>query len=199
MPLLPAEPDLYPPDLFDRPAPDPVPEPDAAPGDEDEAARWWCLHTKPRQEKAAARFLRERRLAHYLPQVFKESRTPGGRKTRSVIPLFPGYLFLLSDSRQRIESFQGGQLVAVLAVDDQGRIQVELAQIHRMLSSGLPVAPEPTYPVGSRVRILSGPLEGLVGIVTQRGNRDHFVVAVHFLGRGAAVELEGWRIELARD
>jgi transcriptional antiterminator RfaH len=195
MPILPAEPEIFPPDLFERPDP----EPGTAPGVEDEyeIPKWWCLHTKPRQEKATARSLRERRLAHYLPQITRESRTPGGRKIRSIVPLFPGYVFLFADARQRLESFRGGQLVTTLEVDDQARIRKELEQIHRMCSSGLLVAAEPEYPVGSKVRILDGPLMGLIGTVTRRGNRNHFVAVVHFLGQGAAVELEGWQVEPA--
>jgi transcriptional antiterminator RfaH len=65
-----------------------------------------------------------------------------------------------------------------------------------MLSSGLPVQPEPTVPVGARVKIASGPLAGLEGTVIRRGKRDQFVAVVHFLGRGATVDLEDWQVEL---
>ena len=92
MPILPAEPDFFPGDLWLD---------DAAPSPPDR--QWWCLHTKPRQEKAAARDLRTRRIAFFLPQVVREDRTPQGRKTRSIIPLFTGYLFLLGDDRDRID------------------------------------------------------------------------------------------------
>ena len=47
--------------------------------------------------KAAARDLRSLRVPYYLPQVVREERTPQGRKTRSVVPLFTSYLFLLGD------------------------------------------------------------------------------------------------------
>ncbi len=50
MPILPAEPDLYPSDLWDRLS-EPVPEPQ----DDEARVRWMCLHTRPRQEKAVAR------------------------------------------------------------------------------------------------------------------------------------------------
>lgn len=201
MPILPAEPELYPPDLFDGNGNGHGSGNGAEPPDDDpeDHPRWWCLHAKPRQEKAAARFLRDRRLPHYLPQVVKESRTPGGRKIRSVIPLFPSYLFFRGDRRQRLEAFGGGQLVTILEVDDQERLDGDLKQIHRMLSSGLPVVPEPEFPIGSRVRITSGPLSGLVGTVVRRGNRDHFVAVVHFLGKGAAVDLESWQVEPAAE
>ncbi|WP_231749559.1 hypothetical protein [Tautonia plasticadhaerens] len=74
MPILPAESEIFPPDLFHRPSPGPNPDAQAGPPgveDEDAIRKWWCLHTKPRQEKAAARFLRDSRLSHYLPQIFR--------------------------------------------------------------------------------------------------------------------------------
>ena len=62
MPILPAEPDVHPLNLWQlggRGAPD---------------EQWWCLHTKPRQEKAVARALKLRDIAYYLPQVVKVER-----------------------------------------------------------------------------------------------------------------------------
>jgi transcriptional antiterminator RfaH len=185
MPILPAEPDVYPPDLWRH---DPVEV--TAP-----QRRWWCLHTKPRQEKAAARDLRALRVPYYLPQVTREDRTPQGRKIRSVIPLFTSYLFLLGDERERVLALRGNRLVRILEVSDQRAISHDLQQVHQMLASGLAVVPEPTVPVGARVRILTGPLAGIEGRVIRRGKRDQFVAVVHFLGSGATVDLEDWQVE----
>ena len=69
MPILPAEPDIFPPTLWQ--------DDDLGTG-----RSWWCLHTKPRQEKATARELRVQKVPYYLPQVVHEDRTPQGRKSR---------------------------------------------------------------------------------------------------------------------
>jgi transcriptional antiterminator RfaH len=188
MPILPAEPDMYPPDLWQVEVPDP-----------ESSYRWWCLHTKPRMEKATARLLRSKEVTHYLPQVVQESRTPGGRKIRSIIPLFTSYLFLYGDEYHRLEALKTNNLANVLEVKDQEAMVRDLRQIHQMLSSGLAVVPEPTHPVGSKIRILNGPLVGLTGTVVRRGKRDQFVAIVHFLGRGAAVDLQDWQVERAED
>jgi transcription antitermination factor NusG len=187
MPILPAEPDIHPQNLWEA----------AELGDL--TGRWWCLHAKPRQEKAVARTLRIRNIAYYLPQAVKIDRTPQGRKIRSVIPLFTGYLFLLGDEYARVEALRTDRLANVLEVHDQGMLVRELRQIHQVLSSGLVVLPEPTMPVGSRVRIKSGPLMGVVGTVIRRHQRDHFVAVVQFLGRGATVELQDWQVERLDD
>jgi transcriptional antiterminator RfaH len=188
MPILPAEPDLYPTNLWQADDPVGVGE-----------RKWWCLHTRPRQEKATARDLRAQKIPYYLPQVVHEDRTPQGRKTRSVLPLFTSYLFLLGDERERIRSLKGNRLVRVIEVADQATIHDDLRQIHQVLASGLVVVPEPTVPVGARVRILTGPLTGIVGRVIRRGKRDQFVAVVHFLGSGATVDLEDWQVEQLAD
>jgi transcription antitermination factor NusG len=190
MPILPAEPDFFPPNLWD--------DPGTVPRTRAEAV-WWCLHTRPRQEKATGRELRKLGITFYLPQVLKEDRTPQGRKIRSVIPLFPSYLFLLGDHHDRLAALQGKRLVTVLEVSDQESLERDLRQIHRMLSSGRPVQPEPAVPVGSRVRITTGPLTGVEGTVIRRGKRDQFVAVVRFLGRGATVDLEDWQVEQVTD
>jgi transcriptional antiterminator RfaH len=187
MPILPAEPDLHPRDLWER----------GNLGSLDE--RWWCLHTKPRQEKAVARDLRSRDVAYYLPQVIKVDRTPQGRRIRSNVPLFTGYLFLLGDEFARLEALRTNRLAQILEVYDQETLVHDLRQIHQMLGSGLTVLPEPVMPVGARVRIKTGPLMGILGTVIRRGKRDHFVAVVQFLGRGATVELEDWQVERVED
>ncbi len=185
MPILPAEPDCYPAELWEDGIPPPA-KPDGL---------WWCLHTKPRQEKATVRDLREQGVVYYLPQAVKESRTPQGRLIRSVTPLFASYVFLYGDARDRLAALRGNRLVNVLEVVDQEGLVRDLRQIHQMLSSGLAVSAEPVVPVGAKVRIATGPLTGIVGTVIRRGKRDQFVAVVHFLGRGATVDLQDWQVE----
>src|SRR5437763_9067890 len=159
MPILPAEPDCHPPNLWDEASSLPVKQ----------EGSWWCLHTKPRQEKATARELRKQEVVYYLPQVVKESRTPQGRKIQSVVPLFPSYVFFHGDMNDRLLALRGNRLVNVLEVVDQEGFVRDLRQVYQMLSSGLPVSPEPMMPVGATVRIVTGPLTGITGTVIRRG------------------------------
>jgi transcriptional antiterminator RfaH len=183
MPILAAEPEIYPSTLWQedrsRSAPD----------------RWWCLHTKPRREKALARSLRKQDIAYFLPQVISESRTPGGRTIRSQLPLFPGYIFLHGDDYQLVEATQCNHVANILKVEDQETLERDLSHLHRFLSSGLPISPEPTHPVGSMVEIQTGPLKGFVGTVERRDGRTRFTAIVRFLGKGASVQLEDWQVQ----
>ena len=109
MPILATEPELYPDALWDG-------EGILA----DSRLQWWCLHTKPRQEKSLARALRKQGITHYLPQVLNESRTPRGRQIRSKIPLFPGYLFLLGDVQEPRKPLAETISANLLQVPDRG-------------------------------------------------------------------------------
>ena len=64
MPLLDAEPPLFPLDLFDDKIDQAVVQ----------DKTWWVLHTKPRQEKSLARELFRREVPFYLPQVLAVAR-----------------------------------------------------------------------------------------------------------------------------
>ena len=162
---------------------------------DDGKCTWWCLHTKPRQEKAIARELRKAGVAYYLPQAKKESRTPQGRRIESVVPLFPSYMFLRGKPEDRLVALRGNRIVAILEVADQALLERDLRQIHTMINSGLVVTEEPTVPVGTTVRVASGPLTGVIGKVIKRANGDQFVAVVQFLGRGATVLLQDWQVE----
>jgi len=185
MPILPAEPDCNPSNLWDN----------GLSVATTQESVWWCLHTKPRQEKATARDLRNLGMIYYLPQVLKESRTPQGRKIQAIVPLFASYMFLKGDLNDRLLALRANRLVSVIEVSDQEALTRDLRQIYTVLSSGLPVTPENTIPVGATVRIVTGPLTGMVGKVLRRAKRDQFVAVVRFLGRGAMVDLQDWQVE----
>ncbi|QEH34808.1 Transcription antitermination protein RfaH [Aquisphaera giovannonii] len=184
--ILAAEPDFYPDNLWDQAPED---------GSKSGGSRWWCLHTKPRQEKAVARDLRSAKVGFYLPLMVSESRTPRGRKLQSVIPVFTGYVFLKGDENARLEALRGNRLANVLEVFDQDTLENDLRRLRKLLTSGLPLVSEPSVQPGMIVRIKSGPLTGLQGTVIRRGNCDHFVATVEFLSQGASVHLQDWQVE----
>jgi transcription antitermination factor NusG len=176
VPILPAEPSVYPDNLFTDPPP--------ADGGE-----WRALHTKPRQEKSLARDLRRRAVRFYLPTV-RRRRLVRGRALTSELPLFAGYLFVLGSLEQCLAPQASHRIVRMLPVPDQGRLWAELRQLHRLLASGLSVVPVELLP-GLAVEIVDGPLAGFRGRVIRSASEQRFVVEVNFISRGAAVLCDG--------
>jgi transcriptional antiterminator RfaH len=178
MPLLPLEPYLFPEDLLSQP-----------PGCTEAPGRWWVLHTRPRCEKSLARKLLGGKIPFFLP-LYQRQWAAQGRRFRSYMPLFPGYVFLHGDEEARLAALVTNQVAQVLPVADQHQLHADLARVNHLIVSGMPLAPEATLQPGTRVEIVEGPLAGLRGKVIREGTNCRFLVAVQFLRAGVSVDVE---------
>jgi len=184
MPLLPPEVFVWPEDLLVQPLP------------AGETRRWWALHSRPRAEKTLARHFLGRELSFFLPLAKKRWRNRG-RLFTSTSPLFPGYIFLWGDDEARVSALTTNQVAHCIRVEDQPQLHQDLARIHQLMVSGEPLTPEERIQPGDWVEITTGPLQGLQGKIIRRGKHLRFFVEVHFLQRGASVEIDGSMIRPA--
>ncbi len=188
MPILPCEPDIFPDDLL---------EAESSPAQS--MGCWWALYTLARHEKSLMRRLRDMRIAHYGPLVKRRARSPAGRIRTSHVPLFPGYVFLRGSEQDRYLAVTTNCVSRCLAVDDPEQLVRDLRQIRRLVLCDAPLLPESRIEAGMKVRIRSGPLEGIEGVVVRRRGTDRLLVAVHFLQRGASIQLEDFEVERIDD
>jgi transcriptional antiterminator RfaH len=179
MPLLRAEPALFPPQLFSG----------ETPQTETADRVWWVLHTRPRQEKSIARELLHREIPFYLPLSSHRLRCRG-RNLTSHLPLFPGYVFLFAAREERLAALTTSRVVRTLAVSDQDRLWRDLRQIHRLIATKAPLTLVGALTPGMAVEITSGPLAGLTGKILRGASGCRFVVEVNFIQQGASVLLE---------
>ena len=63
------------------------------------------------------------------------------------------------------------------------------------MKSGLRLEPHRLLKIGERVRIKSGPLAGLQGLLVRQKNVYRLVISVEMLGRAAAVEVDSFLVE----
>jgi transcription antitermination factor NusG len=156
--------------------------------------QWMVLYTKPRQEKSLARDLLRQEIPFYLPLV-KKTLQYGRRQRQSFAPLFDGYLFIHGEERHRSISLATNRVLRVLPVRDGEQFTTDLRQIERLIESNFPLTTESRLQAGMRVRVRSGPLAGVEGIVLRRRGEIRLLVSVNFLQRGASVEIEDFRLE----
>ena len=181
MPILSAEPQFCPVDLFER-------------GSEGSLGRnWWVIHTKPRQEKSLARHLHAARIPFYLPLVSKRLRVRN-RTLTSYTPLFPGYVFMLAVVEERIAAFSTNRIVRSIPVVDQQKLWRDLNQVQQLISTGAPITPEGRLAPGTVVDIRTGPLAGLRGKILKNATGRRFVVEVDFIQRGASIVLDDFTL-----
>jgi transcription antitermination factor NusG len=152
---------------------------------------WFALTVKPRHEKAVAEALRGKGLEAFLP-LYRARRLWSDRVKFVDLPLFPGYIFsrfeygnwLPVRATLGVRSIvgSGGQPTSV---DD-----AEIGALQAIVGSGLPVEPWPYIHVSQLVRIESGCLAGVEGILIREKDPWRVVVSIKLLQRAVAVEID---------
>lgn len=157
--------------------------------------RWWLVHTRPRSEKALASDLDRLGISYCLP-LARTRRRIGGRTTESVVPLFPGYLFLRGGNEERCATMHTKRAANVIKVVDQQGLEADLSQVARVTESEEPVDLYPGIRRGRQCVVVRGPLKGLEGVVVRRRDVCRVYVAVDVLGQSAEVEIDVSMLEL---
>jgi transcription antitermination factor NusG len=167
------------------------PTPDAAPH-LNQSTKWFALYTTARHEKRVAEHLGQRQIECYLPLYHSERRWSDGSRVTLDLPLFPGYLFIhiRRNERGSVLTVPG----AVALVGGTGGEPAPLADATiEELRAGLKLRaaqPHPLMTIGQRVRIRSGALEGLEGIVVRHKNSYRVVMTLKQIMQSYAVEVD---------
>lgn len=156
---------------------------------------WWVAHTKSRNEKALANDLVAREVSYFLPMSWK-IRSHRGRKTRSLLPLFGGYLFFCGKEKQRLEVLKTNRVANLIEVNNQEKFLSELLQIELALKSGISITQHKYLQAGRHCQVTAGPLAGLGGIIVKTKNAARLVLRIDMLGQAASVEIDTDLIEI---
>lgn len=183
MPILNYEPDLFPESLLMEDVEGNVAP--LFPAD----AKWWAVYTMSRQEKQLMRRLYARQIPYYSPLVARRFRSPNGRARTTYEPIFPNYVFLHVDEMQRQFAMTTKCISRCLVVPDPVELVRDLRRLQQLIATGAALTPETKIQAGDRVRVKSGPLKGIEGVVVRRESEVRLLVAVQYLQRGASVVL----------
>jgi transcription antitermination factor NusG len=167
-------------------------------GAEPDAERWFAVHTYARHEKVVAHAVRELGLTSFLPLV-KQVRQWSDRCKVVEFPLFGCYVFVRlvprNDQRLRVLrvngvlSFVGTHGMGIPVPDEQ----IEAVRI--LVEEKLPVCSHPFLKIGQRVRIRSGALAGVEGILVSRSGERTLVISLDAIQRSLSVRIQGYDIE----
>jgi len=152
---------------------------------------WYAVHTQYQHEKAVARILAQKGFDIFLP-VYDVARRWKDRTIQLSLPLFPCYVFIQGglDRRLRVLNTPG----VFGFVGWSGRAapipEEEIEAVLRTMESLLKVEPHPFLKCGDRVRVRSGPLEGIEGILIRKKNLFRLVLSVEMLQTSVAVEVD---------
>ena len=113
------------------------------------------------------------------------------------LPLFPCYLFLRGIKGRWLEVVTTSGIVSILSINGEPATipESEIESVRKAIEWGNRVEPHPFLRCGDRVRVISGPLQGLEGILVRKKNLYRLVLSVEILERSAAVEVDVSAVE----
>jgi transcription antitermination factor NusG len=159
--------------------------------DSDFQQNWYVAYTRANHERTVTDQLGERGIESFLPQ-YESVRKWKDRRVCLHLPLFPGYVFVRFATPDRLRVQQTRGLVQLVSFGGSPTPvpETEIQSIREILTRGLRALPHPFLRAGRRIRIRSGPLAGLDGILVRRKNRFRFVVSVALILRSMSVEVD---------
>jgi transcription antitermination factor NusG len=150
---------------------------------------WFVAHTRPRREKKLVEYCLREGIAATLPCCNSVHKYRG----KTVVfkkPLFPGYVFLKLEPEQKHSVRQNEHVANLLEVFDQETFSHQLGDILLAVETDLDIRLAPSIGEGMRVRIKSGPLQGLEGWVERRYGMTTVLLRLNFINEAAAVKID---------
>ena len=155
---------------------------------------WQVLYLRPRLEKRTAELCRLNGIPHYLPLRSKTS-VHQRRKVITELPIFPGYLFVALDPARKLVLQKTNYVLRFLEPSRPWHMLRQLVQIRRALRIDPTLRPAKLLRVGHRVRVLSGPFQGVEGVVARLASTMRVILTVEMVGQGIAVEARREQVE----
>jgi transcription termination/antitermination protein NusG len=161
-----------------------------------EQPHWYALYTRSRCEKQIAALLKLRDVECFLP-LYSSVRRWKDRRVELQLPLFPSYVFVNLPSRRRLDALNVPGAVRFVAVGGRPAVlpESDLLRLRSGLDMGLGAQPHPYLKVGRRVRVRSGPLAGIEGILLHKKNQFRLIVSIDLIMRAVAVEIDAADVE----
>lgn len=160
--------------------------------------RWFAVQTRARHERVVVQRFRDKGLTTFLPLI-TEIRRWSDRKKTIEVPLFGCYVFvkILPTNEERMKVLCTDSVFDLVGVSRQGTPipdeQIDAVRI--IVEERVNWETYPFLKIGQRVRIRSGALDGVEGILVSRDGKRSVVVSVDAVQRSLAVRVEGYEIE----
>ena len=158
--------------------------------------RWYAVSVRPRHEKLVARYLEYQGLNYFLP-VYRSVRRWKDRRKELDMALFPGYVFVNLNLRDRRGVLQAPGVVQFVTFQGQPAAvpDSEIRALESSMSAGLRPQPHPYLYQGRRVRAKRGPLVGAEGILIRRKERFRLVLSIDLILRSVVLEVDEADVE----
>ncbi|HKV92563.1 MAG TPA: UpxY family transcription antiterminator [Candidatus Angelobacter sp.] len=165
--------------------------------DKNEGQQWFAIYVRPRHEKRVAQHFGVRGIEHFLPLYAEQRKWKDGSRQTVLFPLFPNYLFVRITRTARASVLEVPGVLWIIGGGSESST-VSDSYVH-FLRDRLPegrVKPHPYLVTGKMVRIKSGAMAGIQGILVRNKNDCRVVVTLELIERSVIVELDSADLEL---
>ncbi len=161
---------------------------------------WWAVYTRHQHEKTVVENLSANGVETFLP-VYQVVRQWKDRKKHLSLPLFPCYVFVRGSSERRVQVVSAPGVFSIVSIAGHPA-PIPASQIDAIrlaVGSSLRVEPHPFLRCGDWVRIKSGPLTDVEGILIRKKGSYRLILSAELLQKSLAVEVDAFSVEpLAR-
>ena len=157
---------------------------------------WNAIYTRHQHEKSVAESLAGSGFEVFLP-TYNVIRRWTDRKKQLSLPLFPCYVFVRSnfERRLRILSTPGVHFFVMFAGRPAPIPELEIEAIRKAVESRFRVEPHPFLRCGDWVRVTSGPLTDVEGILVRKKGSYRLILSAELLGKAIAVEIDAFSVK----
>jgi transcription antitermination factor NusG len=157
---------------------------------------WNAVYTRHQHEKSIAYSLVGSGFEVFLP-TYNTIRQWTDRKKQLSMPLFPCYVFLRSKFERRLQilSTPGVHFLVMFNGRPAAIPDLEIDAIRKAVESRLGVEPHPFLQCGDWVRVTSGPLTDVEGILVRKKGSYRLILSAELLGKSIAVEIDAFSVK----
>jgi|SRR5215469_1021720 len=159
---------------------------------------WYALYTCARHEKRVVQQIERRRMSCFLP-LYRSVRRWKDRRKELELALFPGYVFVHMSLSNKLKVLEVPGVVRLVSFNGQPAAlpEEEIEALRDRLSGSAKIEPHPYLRAGRKVRVRSGPFQGLEGIIVRRKDRCRLIFSIDLIQRSLAIELDEADLEAA--
>jgi transcription antitermination factor NusG len=145
-----------------------------------------------------AQRLAEKGVTTFLPLLTEEHRW-SDRKKSVEVPLFSCYVFakFLPERSERLRVLRVDGVFGLVGAGGEGASipDEQIEAVRNVVAAKIQWSVHPFLKIGQRVRIRSGALNGVEGILIARNGDRTLIISVDAIQRSLAVRVEGYDVE----
>ena len=151
---------------------------------------WIAVYTKSRHEQIVVNELNKKNIESYCP-MFKERRQWSDRKKWVHFPLFRSYVFANIEINENIYVLQTIGVNKIVKFQEKISIIPDqvIDNIKNIIEGGYNIEQTDYFIKGDEVRVVSGPLKGLDGVVLDLRGANKIIIKIEAIQQAFSVKI----------